>query len=169
MKPDEPIYRVVQVPLLMQKSLSLLHSDDYVKDNVELSTFTPESDILLKLNQKFLMFDKHGNQLKVAMDSALVHDKSLLTDFKLTQVQIITRPEEQQLDLLLPKGEENNPKDETFLGLLFEKADSHEAMVLAVRKSQQGDNSGYSIQILTKRHSLFSKELSDSNFIIRLK
>ena len=81
------------------------------------------------------MFDKHGNQLKVAMDSALVHDKSLLTDFKLTKVQIVTRPEEQQLHFLLPKGEENNPKYETFLGLLFEKADSHEAMVLAVRKS----------------------------------
>lgn len=40
MKPDEPAYQIVQVPLLMQNSLPLLHSDDFLKERVELSTFT---------------------------------------------------------------------------------------------------------------------------------
>jgi hypothetical protein len=30
MKPDEPVFQVVQVPLLTESSLSLLHEDDYL-------------------------------------------------------------------------------------------------------------------------------------------
>jgi len=57
LKPDEPVYQFVQVPLLTNNSLSLLHQDDFLRDKVELSTFTPADDILLKLRNSFLIFD----------------------------------------------------------------------------------------------------------------
>jgi len=61
MKPDEPIYNMVEVPLLTKNTFNFLHADDYLKENVELSTFTPNDDIVLKLKDRFLAFDKHGN------------------------------------------------------------------------------------------------------------
>lgn len=57
LKPDEPVYQFVQVPLLTNNSLSLLHQDDFLRDKVELSTFTADDDILLKLRNSFLIFD----------------------------------------------------------------------------------------------------------------
>jgi hypothetical protein len=87
MKPDAPIYQVVQVPLLTQNSLTLLHYDDYHKDNVELSTFTPQDDIVLKLREKgFLVFDRHGNQLKARLDESLARDPAFHHHFLLKQV-----------------------------------------------------------------------------------
>lgn len=61
MKPDEPVYSIMQVPLLMTNSLNVLHEDDFLKDNVDISTFTPDDDILLKLEDRFMVFDTHGN------------------------------------------------------------------------------------------------------------
>jgi hypothetical protein len=43
-----------------------------MKDNVELSTFTPDDDIILKLKDRLLAFDKHGNQLEVQIDKDVV-------------------------------------------------------------------------------------------------
>ncbi len=48
--------------------MSLLHRDDFYRENVEISTFTPENDIILKLQDKFLAFDQHGNLLTVKVD-----------------------------------------------------------------------------------------------------
>ena len=81
MKPDKPIYRIVEVPLLMQNHTSLLHADDYLKENVEISTFTHQNDVLLKLRDRFLAFDIHGNQLKVQISEDIIREK-YLTDFK---------------------------------------------------------------------------------------
>ena len=61
MKPDESTYKIVEVPLLMSNQLSLLHRDDFYREQVEASTFTPENDIFLKIKDKFLAFDQHGN------------------------------------------------------------------------------------------------------------
>jgi len=33
----------------MSNQMSLLHRDDFYRENVEISTFTPENDIILKL------------------------------------------------------------------------------------------------------------------------
>lgn len=41
----------------MTNQMSLLHRDDFYRDHVEISTFTPENDIILKLKDKFLAFD----------------------------------------------------------------------------------------------------------------
>ena len=52
----------------MTNQISLIHRDDFSRDNVEISSFTPENDIILKLHDKFLAFDLHGNQLSVKVD-----------------------------------------------------------------------------------------------------
>jgi hypothetical protein len=52
----------------MSNQMSLLHRDDFYRENVEISTFTPDNDIILKLQDKFLAFDKHGNQLTIKVD-----------------------------------------------------------------------------------------------------
>jgi hypothetical protein len=55
----------------MTNQMSLLHRDEFFRKNVEISTFTPENDIILKLQDKFLAFDQHGNQLTVKVDEAV--------------------------------------------------------------------------------------------------
>jgi hypothetical protein len=55
----------------MTNKMNLLHRDDFSTENVEISTFTPENDIILKLQDKFLAFDQHGNQLSVIVDEAV--------------------------------------------------------------------------------------------------
>ena len=57
--------------------MSLLHRDDFFRENVEISTFTPQNDVILKLNNKFLAFDLHGNQLPLQVDKA-VQEKGIL-------------------------------------------------------------------------------------------
>ena len=52
----------------MRNDFSLLHHDDYLEDNVELTTFTPQDDILIKTLDRIMIFDLHGNQLKVNID-----------------------------------------------------------------------------------------------------
>ena len=52
----------------MTNQISLIHRDDFSRDNVEISSFTPENDIILKLHDKFLAFDLHGNQLSIKVD-----------------------------------------------------------------------------------------------------
>ena len=52
----------------MTNQMSLLHRDDFFRNNVEISTFTPENDIILKMQDKFLAFDQHGNQITVKVD-----------------------------------------------------------------------------------------------------
>ena len=41
MKPDEPVFKLMQIQNLMRYDFSLLHHDDYLEDNVEFTTFTP--------------------------------------------------------------------------------------------------------------------------------
>jgi hypothetical protein len=55
----------------MTNQMSLLHRDDFFKENVEISTFTPQNDVILKLKNKFLAFDLHGNQLPLKVDEAV--------------------------------------------------------------------------------------------------
>lgn len=59
----------------------------------------------------------------------------------LSQVQIVARPEN-NLDALLINldGSEHQlePKADVFLGLLFEKPDTCEALVVSVRKTEDG-------------------------------
>ena len=68
MKPDEPVFKLIQIQNLMRNDFSLLHHDDYLEDNVELTTFTPQDDILIKTLDRIMIFDLHGNQLKVNID-----------------------------------------------------------------------------------------------------
>ena len=49
MKPNESTYKIVEVPLLMSNQLSVLHRDDFYREKVEISTFTPDNDIFLKV------------------------------------------------------------------------------------------------------------------------
>ena len=72
MKADENVYHIMQVPNIIHNSFNLLHSDDYLKDNVEVSTFTPQDDILLKLKNSFLAFDIHGNQIQVKINDEIL-------------------------------------------------------------------------------------------------
>jgi hypothetical protein len=67
MKPDEATFKIVQVPIPMTNSFDLVHRDDFYREKVEISTFTPDNDIILKLSDRFLCFDRHGNQIKVKM------------------------------------------------------------------------------------------------------
>jgi hypothetical protein len=55
----------------MTNQMTLLHRDDFFRENVEISTFTPQNDIILKLKHKFLAFDQHGKQLTVKVDEAV--------------------------------------------------------------------------------------------------
>jgi hypothetical protein len=59
------------VPLLMANQMSLLHRDDFYRENVEISTFTPDNDIILKLQDKFLAFD-HRVIIKCRDDAAVI-------------------------------------------------------------------------------------------------
>lgn len=63
LKPDQPIMHVIQVPFMTESTLPLLHRDDFLTEQVELSSFTPQNDIFLKLKSGFLLFDQHGKQL----------------------------------------------------------------------------------------------------------
>lgn len=72
MKADENVYHIMQVPNIIHNSFNLLHSDNYLKDNVEMSTFTPQDDILLKLKESFLAFDIHGNQIQVKIKDEIL-------------------------------------------------------------------------------------------------
>jgi hypothetical protein len=56
----------------MTNQMSLLHRDDFCRENVEISTFTPENDIILKLKDKFLAFNLHGNQLIIKVNDDVI-------------------------------------------------------------------------------------------------
>lgn len=43
----------------MVNNLSILHDDDFLKEKVEMSTFTATDDILLKIKKNLMIFDKH--------------------------------------------------------------------------------------------------------------
>jgi hypothetical protein len=67
-----------------------------------LTTFTPQDDILVKLNDRFLAFDRHGNQLAVEIEDRIINDH-LLQRFKVFQTQKVVRPVEgEYLDQLVP-------------------------------------------------------------------
>jgi hypothetical protein len=80
--------------------MSLLHRDDFFRENVEISTFTPENDIILKLQDKFLAFDQHGKQLTVKVDAS-VQEQGIFENFKLLQCQIV----EQELGFHIDSNE----------------------------------------------------------------
>jgi hypothetical protein len=100
MKPEEWTYKIVQVPLLMTNQMSLLHRDDFFRENVEISTFTPENDIILKLQDKFLAFDQHGKLLTVKVDES-VQEQGIFENYKLLQCQIV----EQELGFHIDSNE----------------------------------------------------------------
>lgn len=169
MKPDEPIYQVVQVPLLMQNNITLFHHDDYHKDNVELSTFTPQDDILIKLSDRLLLFDKHGNLLKSRLDETLARDPAFFIQFRLSQVQIVSPSSSsasphsllsQPGEFFFPGQQPESLGSEPFLALLFEKTDSLEAVVLAVRKTPEATDCKYTVAVFAQRHRLLPRELN---------
>lgn len=77
MKPDESTFKIVQVPIPMTNTFDLLHRDDFYREKVEISTFTPDNDIFLKLSDRFLAFDRHGNQIKVKMAQDVLSNRIL--------------------------------------------------------------------------------------------
>ncbi len=57
----------------------MLHKDDFIVDKVELTTFTPWNDVLIKVKSGiFMFFDMHANKLKYK------HEIALSSDFILT-------------------------------------------------------------------------------------
>jgi len=57
----------------------VLHKDDFIVDKVELTTFTPWNDVLIKVKSGiFMFFDIHANKLKYK------HEIALSSDFILT-------------------------------------------------------------------------------------
>ena len=72
--------------------------------------------------------------MKVNTDPKIKYEK-ILRDFTLTQVQIVTSASD----------------IETYLGLLLERPDSFEAVVLSVRKTLTSE---YNIDVMTPRHCL---------------
>jgi hypothetical protein len=79
---------------LTQRSHSLVHKDEFVKNEVEMSTFiNEENDVLIMLKadtkllkpSKFLVFSQHGILMKLIYDNEkLAIIKDILTNYNLT-------------------------------------------------------------------------------------
>jgi|LauGreDrversion4_2_1035121.scaffolds.fasta_scaffold35308_2 hypothetical protein len=67
--------------MLTQNTFSVVHKDDFILNQVELTTFTPWNDILIKLKSfSFLFFNIHGQRLS----SIIKGGTKLSGDFILT-------------------------------------------------------------------------------------
>ena len=88
--------------------------------------------------------------MKVNTNPKIKYEK-ILRDFTLTQVQIVTSASD-KFDSLLVSSDQREESIETYLGLLLERADSFEAVVLSVRKNTL--TSEYNIDVMTPRHCL---------------
>jgi hypothetical protein len=55
-----------------------------------MSTFTPQNDIILKLKDRFLAFDQHGNQLTINVNKA-VEEEEIIKNYEIMQCQIVER------------------------------------------------------------------------------
>ena len=83
--------QLIETPLPMNRTIDLIHKDQSFIGNVKFSTFTPFDDILVLIENKFLIFDKQGRPLHLKIEEKVLNSVLNISDFKVIQVKVVNR------------------------------------------------------------------------------